>query len=192
MTKRMAPVTLAVALMTAVSAQAQAPCSVGVYTEPNGTGHFIPSYFDGVAEFNIYVVAFAEDALTAMAYGLTTPDPSTTFIVESYYGPNGDGINVPDVPGHSANNVGLGECVIGLGGQPILVATYSVIMTSPFPYGEFCVTPNPFRTETNPSKCQYSSCQDELAPCDIGPCVFLDLIDPAESASFGAVKALYR
>jgi hypothetical protein len=178
--------------MAALPASAQVPCSVGVYTEPDGTGHFIPAYVYEPTQFNLYVVAFAEDAMSAVAYGFHNPDPSNILVIDESFGPNGNGINIRDEPGLGANNVGLGECAVGVGGQPILVATYTMLMLPSYPYGEFCVTPNPYRTETDPTKCQYSSCQDELEPCDIGPCVYMDLVDPAESSSFGAVKALYR
>lgn len=189
--------TMAVALaltLVLVAASAYAQCMAGLYADENGTrGLMVP----GLDPDNpllpvvkqMYVVAFAEDVMNAMAYQIVNPDPAHAIIPDGVYGPSGLGINISSPGGY---NVGLGECAVGFGAQPILVARYDVLFTPDFIGGEFCLTVNVDQDpSTDPTLLQYSTCQDVLKSCDIGPCLFVEPPIASDSVSFGAVKALY-
>lgn len=191
MLRRTMAVALALTLaLTAGSVMAQENCVMGVYADANGTvGLFKPTELQ---EFNIYVVANVLDVMNAAAYGLVNPDPANLFITGAMWGPSGSGVNVPSDPldPYGTSNIGLGECAVGFEG-PIVIATYTALVTSSFGGGDVCVVPNPFRDETDPTKAQYNTCQDILKSCDLGPCLLVEDPIGTESVSFGAVKALY-
>jgi hypothetical protein len=184
---------LAVAL-TAGSVFAQSEmCYMGVYADDSGTvSQFKPTE---VQQFHIYVVMRLEDVVNAVAYGITNPDPANFFIIGAVWGPSGNGVNVPNDPldPFGTSNVGLGECAVGFGGQAVLVADYTALVTADYNGGDVCVVPNPNRydPDSDPTKPQYNTCQDIFKSCDIGPCLYVEGPIATESMSFGAVKALY-
>lgn len=190
--------TMAVALalsfaLVAASAVAQ-PCMVGVYADAEATrGTMVPGLDPNNPLIpvikDVYVVAFVEDVMDAMAYQLVNPDPATALEASALFGPNGLGINVA-TPGGS--NVGLGECAVGFGGTPIVIAHYEYLFFPEFPGGEFCLAVNVDQDpSTDPTKAQYSTCQSELKPCDIGPCLLVEPPIATDSVSFGSIKALF-
>jgi hypothetical protein len=183
---------LAVAL-TAGSVFAQEMCYMGVYADDSGSvGLFKPTE---VQPFHIYVVMRLEDVVNAVAYGITIPDPANFFITGAVWGPSGNGVNVPSDPldPYGTSNVGLGECAVGVGGQTVLVADYTALVTAEFVGGDVCVVPNPYRSlpDPDPTKPEYNTCTDVFKSCDIGPCLYVEGPIATESKSFGAVKALY-
>ena len=190
--------TMAVALalsfaLVAASALAQ-PCMVGLYADADGTkGTMVPGLDPNnptlpVAK-HMYVVAYVEDVMNAMSFNLVNPDPANAFEISALYGPVGTGINVGTPGGW---NVGLGECAVGFGGTPILIVDFEYLFTPGFAGGEFCLLPNTDQDPiTDPLVPQYSTCQGELKPCDIGPCLLVEPPIATDSVSFGAIKALY-
>lgn len=169
---------------TAGSAFAQ-QCVVGVYADTSGTvGFFEPTQGQ---VFNVYVVLNTEDVLNAVAYSIDIPGLNSDVFVGGLiqWGPNGLGLNIVTSGGE---NVGLGECAVGFGGNPVVVATYPLL----FPFH-----PQVQRTITvgaNPDSGalpQYSTCNGELKDCSVGPGLLLDFVVSSETRSFGAVKSLY-
>jgi hypothetical protein len=199
MLKRTMALGLALSLtLVAGIALAQTPaCSIGVYADPAGTvGLFQPTE---VQAFDVYVVAFTEDVINAAAYSIEFPDlfdpgnnPSGTFFVSgTAYGPSGSGISLPPtLPGDTNETIGLGECAVGIGGLPILVARYSCIVTRDNPGGQICLGQHD-TLYTELGKAQVNNCTQILKACDIGPCLTVEPPIATESVSFGAVKALY-
>jgi hypothetical protein len=184
--------------LVASTALAQIPaCSIGVYADPAGTvGLFQPTE---VQAFDVYVVAFTEDVINAAAYQITFPDlfsptgnPLGTFFVSGVeYGPQGNGLEVPPtLPDDTNETVGLGECAVGFGGNPIVVAKYLCIVTRDNAGGEICLGQHD-DLFTEPGKAQVNNCTGILKACDLGPCLTVEPPVATESVSFGAVKALY-
>jgi hypothetical protein len=183
---------LSIALVAA-SALAQ-PCMVGLYADEGGTkGTMVPG-LDPLnplipVQKHMYVVAFVEDVMNAMSFNMTNPDPAHALEISALYGPTGGGINIMTPGGW---NVGLGECAVGFGGLPILVADFTYLFTPDFTGGEFCLLPNTDQDPmTDPLLPQYSTCQGVLKSCDNGPCLLVEPPIATDSVSFGAIKALY-
>lgn len=198
MLKRTMALGLALTLtLVAGTALAQPACSIGVYADPAGTGAlFQPTE---VQAFTVYVVAFTEDVINAAAYSISFPDlfdpignPAGTFFVTSTaYGPAGNGIEVaPSLPVDTNETIGLGECAVGFGGFPILVASYTCIVTRDNPGGQICLDQHA-TLYTDLGKAQVNNCTGILRGCDLGQCLVVEAPIATDSVSFGAVKALY-
>lgn len=198
MLKRTMALGLALSLtLVAGTALAQPACSIGAYADPAGTvGLFQPTE---VQAFDVYVVAFTEDVINAAAYKISFPDlfdplgnPLGTFFVSgAAYGPSGSGLEVPpNLPGDTNETVGLGECAVGFGGFPIVVAKYTCIVTADNPGGQVCLDQHD-TLFTDPNKAQVNNCTGILKGCDLGPCLTVEPPIATEAVSFGAVKALY-
>jgi hypothetical protein len=168
-----------------VAEVADATCTVGVYSNAAGSSYVI-SPADQEA-FHVYVVVFDEAALNAVSYGLDVPGlGSEIFLFESSWGPTGNGINILTSNG---NNVGLGDCVPGFYGVPILVADYTFVFPAYVIPTMIRVVANP---DSDPDLPVVSDCSGELSTCEVGPSLFITTPPfPTESRSFGAVKALY-
>lgn len=186
MLKRTMAVVFALVLaMTATSALAQT-CVIGVYADDAGTTHvFQPTQNE---EFNVYVVIFVEDLVSAASYGIDIPGLYTeVFLMDTTFGPTGDGLNFFSTNGYY--QVGLGECTIGFTGLPVLVATYTLLM--PFETtAERTITVGP-NMDANPLAPEYSTCQGVIKSCDVGPGLLVEGVVANDSESWGAVKALY-
>ena len=139
--------------------------------------------------FHVYVMIFDEDALNAVSYGLEVPGLGTDIFraEDTLYGPSGNGINIVTSNG---NNVGLGECAQGFQHAPILVADYSFVYFSYLSSRTISAVPN---ADSDPGVPVVSDCAVQLHSCALGPTLYLDMCGgfPAESHSFGEVKALY-
>jgi hypothetical protein len=185
--------------LIAGTAFAQTPaCSIGVYADPAGTvGLFQPTE---VQAFDVYVVAFTESVMNAAAYSISFPDlfapvgnPTGTFFVQgTSYGPSGLGLEIPPVlPEDTNETVGLGECAVGVGGLPIVVAKYTCLVTRDNPGGQICLGQHE-TLFSELGKAQVNNCfTEEQSACDIGPCLTVEPPIATDSVSFGAVKALY-
>lgn len=198
MLKRTMALGLALSLtLVAGTALAQTPaCSIGVYADPAGTvGLFQPTE---VQAFDVYVVAFTEDVINAAAYSISFPDmfsslnPGGSFFVSgTAYGPSGSGLSVPPtLPEDTNETVGLGECAVGFGGLPIVVAKYTCIVTGNNPGGQISLGQHD-TLYTELGKAQVNNCTEILKACDIGPSLTVEPPIATDSVSFGAVKALY-
>lgn len=186
MLKRTMAVVFAVVLaMTAGSVAAQTGCSVGAYADTQGTVNLFQPVVG--TNFDVYVVLFTENLANAVAYTLDVPGlNSDIFQMGVAYGPTGTGINITTANG---NNVGLGDCAVGFGGLPVVVARYTFLI--PFDGA-------PTRTMAVAGNCDedcnfpvYSDCLGNLSPCDVGPALQVEGPVATESASFGAVKSLF-
>jgi hypothetical protein len=183
---------------TAGLAQAQPPCTIGVYADEFGTqSTFSPTQME---YFNLYVVMFVEDVANAAAYSINVPglfDPVNNpgggiFLTSRLYGPNGSGLAIPPVlPEDPNETVGFGECAVGFGGTPIVVATYEFLIPGEDYFGGV-VTVGPHETEfIDPTNALYSTCQDVVKECWVGNCLYLEPPVATQSVSFGQVKALF-
>lgn len=198
MLKRTMAMGLALSLtLVAGAAFAQPACSVGVYADPAGTGGLFQPTENQF--FDVYVVALTEDVINAVAYQISFPDlfdpvgnlSGTFFVTGAMYGPVGNGLEVPpNLPGDTNETIGLGECAVGIGGAPIVVAKYSCIVTGTNPGGQICLGQHE-TLYTELGKAQVNNCSGILRACDLGPCLTVEPPIATESVSFGAVKALY-
>lgn len=181
-----ASLALCALLLSAPSAFAQVG-SIGVYADAAGTvSEIVPQ---PNVPFDVYVVMFEEALVNAVAYKLEIPGLNTDiFLIASSYGPQGGGINIPNSGGE---NVGLGECAVGFGGNPILVATYTLLMTvNPEPSRTLSLGPNVLADPDSPI---YSDCLGVLHDIPAGASLKVgnDIV-PVLPRSWGGVKAIYR
>jgi len=172
--------------MSAGSVMAQS-CTVGVYGDADATVGFVQP-IEG-QNFDVYVILFAENLASAASYSLDIPNLNVDlFNLVTTYGPSGGGINLPSANGE---NVGLGECAIGFGGAPLVVARHTMLML-PLLYDgaqrSISVGGNCDEDCNNPVM---SSCSGVLSTCDAGATLLVDGVIATQSASFGAVKSLF-
>jgi len=175
-------IALGVLLSTALVASAPAQCVIGVYADTAGTqgdlpvpGPFVPT--------GLYVVMHVESTVAGVAYSLNYPLPVS--ITPVSYGPNGLGLNVPRGGG---DNIGLGECALGFNDNPVLVASYSMlIVDSPVPSFPIEIFPN---LDEDPLYPVYADCADNLIPCTGTSALYVYGVG-IEGKSMGAVKSLY-
>lgn len=173
-----------VMLVSPVSAQ---DCNIGVFADAAGTQAFFQPTQGEV--FDIYVVMRAEDVVNAVALDMFIPGLGVeVFSFGTVYGPQGTGINVV-TPG--GDNIGLGECAVGIGGFPILVSKTTLL----FPFetiGERTVVIGP-NEDTDPNAVIYNSCIGEgaLLPCNVSNPLLIGSPVATESKSWGAVKSLF-
>ena len=186
MLKRTMAVAIAM-LFVMAAGSAAAQCTIGVYADAAGTQNVATGYRNGDT-FHVYVVVFDEAALNAVSYGLEVPGLGTEIFIadDTVYGPTGNGINILTSNG---SNVGLGECAPGFYGHPILVADYSLVYYTYQEGRTISVVANP---DSDPNVPVVSDCTGVLHTCDFGPSLFSEHPIPAESHSFGEVKALYN
>jgi len=171
--------------MTAGSALAQT-CTVGVYGDADGTVGFVQP-IEGQT-FDMYVVLFTENLVSAASYSLDIPGLNDTiFNLNVAYGPSAGGINLNSANGE---NVGLGECAIGFGGAPVVVAHHTMLQIVNFD-GPRTITVGGNCDEDCNSPVM-SSCNGTLTTCDSGASLLVDGVIATQSASFGAVKSLFN
>lgn len=184
MLKKTMAVVFAIAIaMAAGSAGAQ--CTLGVYADANGSGSVLEP--TAGEPFHVYVVLFTENVISAVSYGLDIPGQGTDVFVQSkVFGPTGDGFSITTSNGE---NVALGECAVGFGGAPILVADYTLIMSPTASAQELNVVANP---DEDPNFPVINDCNSVLSTCEGS--VSLQLTEPVatDATSFGAVKSLYN
>jgi hypothetical protein len=185
MLKRTMAVAIAM-LFVMAAGSAAAQCTIGVYSDAAGTSNVATGMRNG-DPFHVYVVVFDEAALNAVSYGLVVPGLNQDiYLMNSAWGPTGDGINIMTSNG---SNVGLGECAPGFYGSPILVADYTLLYPDYALPRTVSVVANP---DSDPNLPVVSDCTGVLHTCDFGPTCMVDGPIPAESHSFGEVKALYN
>lgn len=183
----MKPLILALALaclLCASSALAE-DCTIAAYGDPGGTWNLITPFYGEY--FSVYVVLFAEDTVAAAAYSITFPElGNSLFLAGRNPGPGGNGLVIDEATG---TNVALGECVIGFGGQPVLVDEYVLIALPHFVGGPAPVGANLAQGPTP----LYVTCNDLIRECAAGPNGFITSPPfPNGARSFGAVKSLFR
>lgn len=185
MLKKTMAVVFAIAIaMTAGSVGAQT-CSLGVYADAEGTVNvYQPRTGDA---FDVYVVLFVENAVNAVSYDLAVPGLNNEIFIQSTaFGPQGGGFSITTSNGE---NVGLGECAIGFGGLPIVVADYTMLMPVAAPERTLSILPNPDESTEFPV---INDCANQLSPCGIGPSLIVETPVATQATSFGAVKSLYN
>jgi hypothetical protein len=180
---------LAIFALAATSpAMAQIPqsdCHLGVYADAGATVSILTPTQG--TPFQVYVVMILEGLVNAVAFDLLVPElNSQIFITESSWGPAGNGINIETANG---SNIGLGECAVGFGGIPIVVATYTMLM--PFETlsaRTIGIGPN---LDSDPEAPFFAVCTGQLYACTIATPLILTAPVETESKSFGQIKALY-
>lgn len=178
-------------LTLCLAAPAFAQCTIGIFSDPAGTVS-VDTMTPGVAK-DFYVVLRTENLIDAVSYRLEIPsmfDPDTNpggtiFRTGRWYGPSETGINIQTAGG---DNIGLGECAIGFGGQSIRVERFTMLAPTNVPWWEeWYVRPNP---DSSPLHPQLATCPGQVVDCEMT--TFFLLFDvPTENVSFGQVKALY-
>lgn len=187
MLRRTMAVVFALVALTAGSAAAQGLCTLGVYGDADGTVGLVEPV--EAQQFHIYVVMNVQDTVKAVAYSLDIPGLGVEiFNITTVYGPNGEGINLPDGGGE---NVGLGECVNGWTGLPVLVADYTMLMLTSQNPRTVTVGPNPLATEPPATLPIYANCLNELLECQVGPALEISGVIATDDTSWGAVKSLF-
>jgi len=181
--------TLTLLLFASVS-RADPDCRIGIYGDPAGTQQTFFTPAIGVI-FPIYVVMRAEASVDAVALNVEYTGPGEFLMFNWQVGPSGGGI---DIPGPGGHNLGLGECAVGYGGQPILVTRIDVVQISlgadpgkgPIPY-PYQVLPNP---DENPLYPVYATCPGQLRTCEQVETGWLYPV-PTAGKSWGQIKSLY-
>lgn len=177
----------AAAIALAVSAgpvAAQIPCTVGVYANAEASSSVVTPSLNST--FDVYVVLFAESLANAVSYRLVAEGLGTDYVqVGAAYGPAGTGINIV----LNGENVGLGQCVVGYNGFPIVVTKYTFFQLNPLAQTtSIAVTGG----NEDPDFPVFSDCNGMLSPCAIGPTLAVDNAVSNDENSFGAVKSLFR
>lgn len=189
---------LAFAIVVAFSAASSAQCLFGVYGDAEGTQTIItPQREQGNPFFDItvYYVMYVEDFVLAAAwnreftgFGVVASDPIYDS-VNQFLEVTEDGFRI-----------GLGECLVGFNGKPVLIMgehftlfdDYSggTGMIQILPHGSQAVDPPP----AVPVDPVYSQCDGNATKVDcpgMGSLI-IESVVPVEGQSFGAVKALFK
>jgi len=188
---------LALLLVCSASASAQSPetCTIGVYSDPEGTSGFASVGYGSY--LSLYVVLYVEDVVKAVSYDLEIDTQYMHYVWASLgFGPEESGLNISSPGGF---NVGLGSCVPGFTGLPVLVARHSLFaydffapggpQKSPTVIAIARVKPN---VDQDPTDAIYASCDNRLEACPPGNAVYIYGPVAVQSESMGRVKALYR
>lgn len=189
MLKRTMTAALMIALViTAGSAMAQ--CVIGAYADAAGTESVTaPTQF---VPFDTYIILRAEAAVEGANYRFTVP--SGVVVTGRFMGPNGAGFEfltgTDNFSWWDTIN-GFGECVIGFGGNDVLVARYTCIATDANIVNE-SITLSPNLTDPNmPASIEFASCSGFVGECGGIQNLLISHVIGTESKSFGAVKSLY-
>ena len=188
---------LALLLVFAATASAQSPetCTIGVYSDPEGTSGFASVGFG--SQLSLYVVLYVEDVVKAVSYDIEIDTQYMQYVwLSPSFGPDEGGLNIASPGGF---NVGLGSCVPGFTGLPVLVARHSLLAydfygpggleKSPTVIAIARVKPN---LDQDPTDAIYASCDNRLEACPPGSEVYIYGPVATQSESMGRVKALYR
>lgn len=184
-----AAILIAWLLCFAVGLAGAQDCTIAAYGDPEGTVGTVDS-----SEFTVYVVMFVENTVAAAAYSLHYRPP--LLIQARFTGPSGNGLHIDEPTG---TNSALGECVVGFGGNPVVIDEYRFVVlpygsgpedsaAARSPWGFIDLGPNPTQDPDNPV---YVTCNDITLKCEIGPTLCLGCGVPNEATSFGSIKALY-
>jgi hypothetical protein len=184
----MKPLILALAFLICATPVFAQDCTIAAYWDAAGTmSHGFPDPYANPIEFSVYVVIFAEDVVAAAAYSMEEVTGSSGFFLAwRRSGPSGNGLVIDEPEGTS---VALTECVIGFGGNAVLVDTYHYLAIAGWPGGLFALAPH---TGQDPDFPQYVTCNDILKDCAVGPELYVFVEFDTEARSFGAVKSLFR
>lgn len=172
-------------LTTALPATAQ-ECSIGVFGDAAGDLSLLE--VEEAVPFHVYVVLSTENVISAVSYELVVDGlNSHVFMVDESFGVDDAGFSIDTDNG---SNVALGECAVGLGDQPILVADYTMILSRPPNWERVGVQAN---ADEDPEVPIVNDCNSNLLPCPADePLVLQGPPLAGEAVSFGEVKSLYR
>lgn len=164
-------------------------CRIGVYGDPQGEDQVF--YTPAIGEvFPVYVVMRAESFVDAVALNVEYEGPGEFLMLNWQIGPTAGGLDIVTPAGH---NLGLGECVVGYGGNPILVAKIDVVQIDFGTAGKGPV-PYPYQVYANPDEHPlypvYATCQGQLETCEQVETGWLYPVATG-SKSWGQVKSLY-
>ena len=183
---------LAVALMMAFTVNASAQCTFGVYADAEGTQTSAVAQRNlgsPIYQFDVYYVMYVEDFVLGAAWNREVTGASSLIGATQDYDPSSQFLEVTEY----GFRMGLGDCQIGFGGNGVYVLKETLILEDDYSDNETYVTVLPNALE-DPNSVVYSDCSQEatLHLCDgMGSLTILSII-PAESTSFGAVKALFK
>ena len=167
--------------MTATVAGAQTFCNLAAYGDANGTQSILQP--TEAQEFSVFVIMFAEDTAAAAAYQMAVP--AGMFQQARFSGPSGTGLVIDEPTG---TNVALNECVIGFGGNPVLIDEYRFVVFAGFQGGPVDIGAN----VSQGASPVYVTCNDLTRPCDIGPSLVVNRPIPTDATSFSSIKSLYN
>ncbi|HEX9639831.1 MAG TPA: hypothetical protein VGB13_00800 [Candidatus Krumholzibacteria bacterium] len=175
----LALISLALVLPTADS---DAQCLIGVFHDAAGQESVYWPFLN--VPFDFYVVIRDEAAIEGVAYRLEFP--AGMFVIAAQFSPDGDGFLFQTPNG---DIIGFGECILGFGGQPILVAHYTALFVDPGSIpGAIRLLPN---VDENPLSIVYATCGEQVVACENVIDLYIDFGGAVQSRSFGAVKSLY-
>jgi len=183
MLRRTMALALAITLVTAAGSAVAQSCLLGLYADAAATDP-IANPREGQI-FNVYSIIKAESTVNAVSQVVTFP--AGVFVAGTpSYGPSGGGLNIVG----AGDNIGLGECAIGFGGLPILVATYDCIVPVALPGNTIAtIGPNP---DEDPNFPVFSDCGGVLHACGNTQDLLIGATVAVEAKSFGSVKSLYN
>lgn len=183
---------LTVALIMAFAVNASAQCVFGVYADAEGTQTAVVAQRDlgnPIFALEVYYVMYVEDFVSGAAWNREVTGAFALLGSQQNYDPLQQFLEVtPD-----GFRMGLGDCHVGYGGNAVFVLWETLILEDDYSDGTglIQVLPNPLQSET---EVIYTDCSQDAVkkPCDGMGSLFIASIIPAESSSFGAVKALYK
>lgn len=190
---------LTVALMMALTVNASAQCQFGVYADAEGTQTSVVAQRNlGQAIFplDVYYVMYVEDFVLGAAWNReVTGGPFTLVGAQQIYDPNSQFLEVTP----NGFRMGLGDCQIGFGGNAVFVLHEILFLEDSFQNTPdetiIQVLPNALEA-IGPFEGQvvYSDCSQEATKhgCEGLGSLTITGIVAAPSASFGAVKALFK
>ena len=190
-------------LIAAPSAHAQTQsCIIGAFptAAPTSLSTFNAVLAPQFENVSLYVVIFAEAGIEGASYTVRfeslVGSPVSYIAAPIGFGPDGQAFNL-DSPG--GYNVGFGNCVLGFGGQSILVMEINFVMLTPFAIDGN--TKSPFRVmdvhveanvDENPTLPVFAGCSEYVGECSSWiPLTIFSGTVPVESKSFAAVKSLF-
>ena len=168
-------------------------CEVGLFRGAGAGSNVVITL--PLENFEFYVLIRTENLVKAASYSLEIQNYGgvEAYISQIFPGPEGNGINIRTPNGE---NVGLGECAIGFGGIPVVVARYVAFLLpvetsakGPDPLSVITIGANP---DENPDQVVYLDCNNQLHTCTGGEPLFVRVGNIAtETRTFGQIKALY-
>lgn len=159
-------------------------CTIAAYADPEGRFSYAdPEYGQS---FSVYVVMHVENTAAAAAYQMDySSGRNVMFLQARFTGPSGTGLSIDEPTG---TNAALAACVIGFGGNPVLIDEYLFVV---FPGADWIpvrIGPN---SSQDPDYPQYVTCNDMTFDCEPGPDMCILCYCLTEERGFSAVKSLF-
>lgn len=183
---------LTVALMMALTVNASAQCTFGVYADAEGTLTSVVAERElgqPLFQLDVYYVVYVEDYVAGAAWNREISGAYSLQASIPDYDPTQQFLEITA----DGYRFGTGQCQFGFGGRAISVMRETLWLFDDFSGGTgfVQVTPNAIEDATAATLTNCSINADKYPCGDMGS-LLIEGIVPAEGSSFGAMKALYK